>query len=104
MSTIRDISLAPEGEKKIAWVERNMPLLRSIAADMERDRPFAGLKVALSVHLEGEYDERGICVGTPCVIGGHGVEHVLEVELSPRERELMRSSCSIIRARIEEVC
>ena len=54
MSTIRDISLAPEGEKKIAWVERNMPLLRSIAADMERDRPFAGLKVALSVHLEAK--------------------------------------------------
>ena len=27
MSTIRDITLAPSGEKKIAWVERNMPYL-----------------------------------------------------------------------------
>ena len=54
MSTIRDIALAPEGEKKIAWVERNMPLLRSIAADFEKEKPFAGLRVALSVHLEAK--------------------------------------------------
>ncbi len=54
MSTIRDISLAPEGEKKISWVERNMPLLRSIAADFAERKPFAGLKIALSVHLEAK--------------------------------------------------
>lgn len=58
----------------------------------------------LSVHLDGEYGEAGICVGTPCVISGKGVEHVLEVELAPRERELMHVSCTIIRARIDEVC
>ncbi len=54
MSTIRDISLAPSGEKKIAWVARNMPLCSAIAAEFERDKPFAGLKVALSVHLEAK--------------------------------------------------
>ena len=54
MSTIRDITLAPSGEKKIAWVERNMPLLRSIAEDFTKTQPFRGLKVALSVHLEAK--------------------------------------------------
>ena len=54
MNTIRDISLAPSGEKKIAWVERNMPLLRSIAAEFARTKPFRGLKVGLSVHLEAK--------------------------------------------------
>jgi adenosylhomocysteinase len=54
MSTIRDIALAPSGEKKIAWVARNMPLLNSIRADFEKTKPFAGLKVALSVHLEAK--------------------------------------------------
>ena len=54
MNTIRDISLAPSGEKKIAWVERNMPLLRSIAAEFACTKPFAGLKVSLSVHLEAK--------------------------------------------------
>ncbi len=54
MNTIRDISLAPSGEKKIAWVEAHMPLLRSIATEFERTQPFAGLRIALSVHLEAK--------------------------------------------------
>ena len=54
MSNIRDISLAPSGEKKIRWVAAHMPVLGAIAEDLKRDRPFAGLKVALSVHLEAK--------------------------------------------------
>jgi len=54
MSDIRDIALAPQGERKIAWAWRNMPVLNSIAKDFEADKPFAGLKVALSVHLEAK--------------------------------------------------
>ena len=54
MSTIHNIHLAPEGEQKIAWVARNMPLLNSIAEDFKKTQPFAGLKVALSVHLEAK--------------------------------------------------
>ena len=54
MSTIRDISLAPSGERKIAWVEQNMPLCRALGAEFERTKPFAGLKVALSVHMEAK--------------------------------------------------
>lgn len=54
MSSVVDLTLAPEGEKKIAWVERNMPLLRDIAADFRKSRPFQGLKITLSVHLEAK--------------------------------------------------
>ena len=54
MSDIKDISLAPSGERKIAWVSRNMPVIGRIAADFERDKPLAGLKVTLSVHLEAK--------------------------------------------------
>ncbi len=54
MSDIKDISLAPSGEKKIRWVAAHMPVLASIAEDLKRERPFEGLKVALSVHLEAK--------------------------------------------------
>lgn len=54
MSRIKDISLAPSGEMKINWVERNMPVLRGIGEDFKREKPFAGMKVALSVHLEAK--------------------------------------------------
>ena len=54
MSRIKDIDLAPSGELKIKWVERNMPVLRGIGEDFRRTKPFAGLRVALSVHLEAK--------------------------------------------------
>ena len=54
MSMIKDISLAPSGEMKIKWVERNMPVLRGIGEDLAKSRPFEGLKIALSVHLEAK--------------------------------------------------
>ncbi len=54
MSEVRDLSLAPSGEKKIEWVERNMPLLNGIKADFEKTKPFKGLRVALSVHMEAK--------------------------------------------------
>lgn len=54
MSRIKDINLAPSGEVKIKWVERNMPVLRGIGEDFKKTKPFAGMKVALSVHLEAK--------------------------------------------------
>ena len=54
MSIIRDISLAPSGENKIEWVRRNCPLLRSLEEDFSKTKPFAGKRIALSVHLEAK--------------------------------------------------
>ena len=51
---IADISLAPEGEKKIRWVAGHMPVLAAIAEDFRETKPFAGLRVTLSVHLEAK--------------------------------------------------
>lgn len=54
MSTIRDITLAESGERKIRWVEAHMPVLRDIGRDFAQNRPFDGMKIALSVHLEAK--------------------------------------------------
>ena len=54
MSRIKDLSLAPSGEMKINWVQRNMPVLKGIGEDFLREKPFEGLKIALSVHLEAK--------------------------------------------------
>ena len=54
MSDVRNIALAPEGEKKIAWVKQYMPLLRGIEKEFAETKPFAGLKIALSVHMEAK--------------------------------------------------
>ncbi len=54
MNIIKDIALAEEGQKKIDWVKANMPLLRSLEETFTKTKPFAGLKVALSIHLEAK--------------------------------------------------
>ena len=54
MSEIRDINLAPFGERKIEWVKSNMPLLRSLEERFSVELPFKGLRVALSIHLEAK--------------------------------------------------
>jgi adenosylhomocysteinase len=51
---IRDLSLAPNGEKKIKWAYRNMPVLRMIEAELIAEKPFSGLKIAVSVHVEAK--------------------------------------------------
>ena len=52
MSQIRDIGLSPSGEHKIEWVRRNCPLLRSLEEYFSKTKPFAGKRIALSIHLK----------------------------------------------------
>ncbi|MDO4545735.1 MAG: adenosylhomocysteinase [Bacillota bacterium] len=51
---IRDISLAPEGKKKIEWVKNNMPLLSALEEEFKKEKPFKDTKISLSVHLEAK--------------------------------------------------
>lgn len=51
---VRDIQLAESGEKKIAWVQEHMPVLNEIRREFEQDKPFAGKRVAISMHLEAK--------------------------------------------------
>ncbi|MGN1118953.1 MAG: adenosylhomocysteinase, partial [Oscillospiraceae bacterium] len=51
---IRNADLWESGERKIEWVKRNMPLLNGIEREFSAEKPFAGLRVALSVHLEAK--------------------------------------------------
>jgi len=51
---IRDLSLAPSGHQKIEWVKQNMPLLSGLEKEFLETKPFEGIKVSLSVHLEAK--------------------------------------------------
>lgn len=54
MHDIKDIRLAPLGNDKIEWVKRNMPILNSIEDTFTKEKPFAGIRIALSIHLEAK--------------------------------------------------
>ncbi len=54
MSIIKDINLHKLGEQKIEWVKKYMPVLRGLEEEFVKTQPFAGVKVALSIHLEAK--------------------------------------------------
>ncbi|HZG75345.1 MAG TPA: adenosylhomocysteinase [Paenibacillus sp.] len=53
-SIIANPALAAEGKLKIDWVEAHMPVLNRIRATFEKEQPFKGLRVAISLHLEAK--------------------------------------------------
>ena len=54
MSIVKDMALAESGRRKIQWVRDFMPTLAQIEARFEKEQPFRGLRVAVSVHLEAK--------------------------------------------------
>ena len=54
MSAIRDVSLAPFGKQRIAWVREFMPVMRALEDRFSVEQPFTGLRVSVSVHLEAK--------------------------------------------------
>ena len=60
MSNIRNIKLAPDGRKKIEWVRSFMPALSEIEKQFEKEQPFKGLRIAVSVHLEAKTANLGL--------------------------------------------
>jgi adenosylhomocysteinase len=51
---VTDLGLASEGIRRIAWAEREMPVLRSIRERFERERPLAGLRIGACLHVTSE--------------------------------------------------
>jgi malate dehydrogenase len=53
--------------------------------------------------LDGEYDESGIAMGVPCVLGENGVESVVQLDLLESELKMFRESVATIRKDIERL-
>ena len=54
MSRIRDISLAQSGIDKIEYIKSYTPVLSMIEERFEKEQPFKGLNISMSIHLEAK--------------------------------------------------
>ena len=63
---VKDMSLAPEGKKKIEWVQRHMPVLEHIKKEFQEEKPFKGITIASCLHLE----PKTINLGLTLLAGG----------------------------------
>jgi malate dehydrogenase len=55
-----------------------------------------------TAYLNGEYGFSDIYLGVPVVIGGGGVEKIIEIELTDNEKALLEKSAAGVRKLIEE--
>lgn len=53
-SIIKDIALAPLGKQKINWVKEYMPLLNLLNEKYAETKPFAGINMVVTIHLEAK--------------------------------------------------
>jgi malate dehydrogenase len=53
--------------------------------------------IACSVYLEGEYGQRDICIGVPCLIGKNGLESIVDINLNEAEKALFAKSADAVR-------
>jgi adenosylhomocysteinase len=51
---IADIALADDGQRRIDWADRQMPVLRSIRARFEKERPLDGVRMGCCLHVTTE--------------------------------------------------
>jgi adenosylhomocysteinase len=51
---VKDLSLAPEGVRRIAWADRQMPVLAAIRDRFEHEQPLAGYRVSACLHVTTE--------------------------------------------------
>ena len=52
--------------------------------------------ISCSALLDGEYGEKDLCIGVPCIIGKDGIEKIVEFELNDAEKELFHKSAEAV--------
>ena len=57
--------------------------------------------IPCSTYLSGEYGVHGIHVGVPVVLGGGGVERIIELELNDKEKVLFERSLAAVKGLVE---
>ena len=48
------MALAEEGAERVAWARSNMPLLARLRGELEHDRPLAGRRIGMCLHVESK--------------------------------------------------
>ncbi|MBE3585075.1 MAG: malate dehydrogenase [Thermoanaerobacter sp.] len=69
-------------------------MVEAVLKDKKRILPVAA-------YLQGEYGYNDIYLGVPAIIGGNGVEKVLEIELTPEEKAALDKSANSVRRLME---
>lgn len=103
---LEDIALQVKGAaykiieaKRATYYGIGMALLRIARAILSNE----GSVLTVSAYLQGEYGQRGVYAGVPCVIGREGIREIIELDLTAAESERMTASCNFLKGVMEQL-
>ena len=85
--------------KRATYYGIGMALLRIARAILNNE----GSVLTVSAYLTGEYGQREVNAGVPCVIGREGIRRVIELDLTSEERQQFAESCDFLRSVHDEL-
>jgi malate dehydrogenase len=85
------VSFLKTGSAYYAPSAAAVQMVEAIALDKKRILP-------CSAWLQGEYGLRDVFCGVPCKLGRGGLERIIEVTLTPEEREELHKSAEAVRS------
>jgi malate dehydrogenase len=89
------VSLLGTGSAFYAPAASAVAMAESYLRDQRRTLPCSAL-------LDGQYGIKGLFVGVPVVIGAHGVEKIIELELNEDEKAMLARSLDSVRKSVAE--
>lgn len=102
-----DLNAVAEDAKKGGWIVLHgkkstefgigtacAEIIKTIFHDEKKILPVSCL-------LEGQYGQRNVYASVPAVLGADGVERIVEIDMTPEEREKFAASCEAMRKNYE---
>lgn len=75
-----------------AWYAPGAATAQVVAAVLHDEKKL----ISASALLDGEYGEKDLCIGVPCIIGKNGIEKIVEFPLNEAEKELFAKSAAAV--------
>ncbi len=94
------VKLLQKGSAYFAPSRGVLEMVQAILQDQKRILP-------CTVYLEGEYGYQDIYIGVPCQLGGKGVEKIVEISLTDKEKQDFQKSAQSIQqgqTLLKEIC
>ncbi len=90
------VSLLKKSSASFAPAAAIAELAEAIIQDKKRVLP-------VSAYLNGEYKQKGIFLGVPCIIGKNGVERIIQIPLSQQKQKLFSKTANQVKQLVQKV-
>lgn len=90
------VSLLGSGSAYYAPSAAVSAIVKAIVKDEKRN-------IGVSAYLNGEYGINDVCIGVPCRLGRNGIEGIIELDLTAKEREALQNSAASLKQLLSQL-